>query len=134
VSVPAAPTNAASARKHRWLGPLLAIYWLLIFAATHLPQAALPPTQLGDKTEHFIAYGILSFIMMFWIKLTRPRMRGVAIVVLAVCTLYAAVDELTQPIVNRHCDVRDFLADSVGAGIGILISMLLLKRVRLAGR
>lgn len=108
----------------RWTGPILAAYWLGIFAATHLPPAALPQTTFGDKTEHFVAYGGLAFLMTAWLRLTRPAMRGVALLVLGVSMAYAAVDELTQPIVSRFADFGDFLADWVGAGLGTLAGML----------
>lgn len=123
---------AARRRRFGWLGVVLAVYWLGIFAATHLPQAALPQTNLGDKTEHFIAYGLLAFLMTAWLRLTRSRRRGVGLLVLAVCIAYAAADELTQPIVNRFADFRDFLADAVGAGLGVLVGMFTFRRAGLS--
>lgn len=130
---PSAGEGSLGARRRRfgWLGAVLAVYWLGIFAATHLPQAALPQTHLGDKTEHFIAYGLLAFLMTAWLRLARARRRGVGLLVFAVCTAYAAVDELTQPIVNRFADFRDFLADAVGAGLGVLVGMFAFRRAGL---
>ena len=55
----------------RALGPITAMYWLMLFAATHLPQMALPTTTLGDKTEHFITYGILGALLATWLGLAR---------------------------------------------------------------
>lgn len=114
--------------RHRWIGPVLGAYWLLIFSATHLPTSALPATSLGDKTEHFIAYGMLGFLLYAWLRVTgRPwTRRRAALLALGLCMAYGAADELTQPIVGRVCDLRDFLADSVGAGLGTLVGMLLL--------
>lgn len=118
----------------RWcraLGPLLAVYWLVMFAATHLPQAAMPQTTLGDKTEHFIAYGVLGFLLATWLALAKPRVRHPMIIALAITLIYAAVDELTQPIVNRHADLRDWLADAIGAALGVLAASLLLYAQRM---
>ena len=123
-----AATTGTQSPRYRWLGPLLAVYWLFIFTATHAPQAALPQTHLGDKTEHFIAYGILAAIMCAWLRFTRPTWRRIALPVLLICAAYAAVDELTQPIVNRYADIRDFLADTIGAAIGVLIAMIVFRR------
>lgn len=122
------PVEAAPRIRHQWLGPVLGVYWLLIFSATHLPSAALPATSLGDKTEHFIAYGLLALLLYAWLALTaRPSVRRRAVLLtLVLCIGYAAVDELTQPIVGRFCDYRDFLADAVGAALGTLVGMLLL--------
>lgn len=119
-------------RAHRKaLGPILAIYWLGIFAATHLPQAALPQPPIGDKTEHFIAYAGLSSLMLTWLVFTRPKLRRAWVLTLLVCAAYGAIDEITQPIVNRYCDFRDFLADCVGAALGTLVVMIVFRRRRL---
>jgi len=120
-------SDPAPARS-RVLGPILAIYWLGIFAATHLPQTALPQPPMGDKTEHFIAYAGLSVLLMTWLIFTRPKVRYVWVVAILVCALYGAADEITQPIVNRFCDFRDFLADCVGAGLGILLTMIVFRK------
>jgi VanZ family protein len=109
------------------MGPLLGVYWLCIFTATHSPQATLPQTHLGDKAEHFIAYGLLALLMTAWLRYTRPQLRGATWIVLAVCVAYAAIDETTQPIVNRFADMRDFLADAIGASVGTLIGMVLFR-------
>jgi VanZ family protein len=116
--------------RYKWLGPLLAAYWLFIFAATHAPQAALPQTHLGDKTEHFLAYGILAVLLFAWLRFTRPRFRRIALPAVLICVAYAAVDELTQPIVNRYTDFRDFLADATGAAIGVLVGMIAFRTYR----
>lgn len=110
----------------RVLGPLLAMYWLIMFAATHLPQSALPQTSLGDKTEHFIAYGLLGFSISIWLSLAKPRLRHPLIIALLIALIYGAVDELTQPIVNRYADLRDWLADAIGAALGIALASLVL--------
>ena len=118
-------SGVSPTRRFRWLGPLLAVYWLTLFAGTHVPPVAVPVTTLGDKTEHFIAYGVLGLLLVSWLRLTgRPATRRAAVwIALALAISYAAVDELTQPLVGRACDVRDMLADAVGAAIGTLAGM-----------
>lgn len=117
------PVPPTAPPRRGWLGPLLASYWLLIYTATHLPQAALPQTSLGDKTEHFIAYALLAGIMLPWVMHRWPAARFPWLIVLLVSMAYGGIDEITQPIVNRYADLRDWLADSTGAAIGLGVSM-----------
>ncbi|MCS7034070.1 MAG: VanZ family protein [Phycisphaerae bacterium] len=109
-----------------WLGPVLALYWLALFAVTHLPQAALPKTHLGDKLEHFLAYAVLGGLLTAWMARRRARMRHPMVVALITVLGYAAIDELTQPVVNRHADLRDWLADAIGAAVGVGVSSIVL--------
>lgn len=117
-------TEASPRSRRGWWGPVLAVYWLICFTATHLPQAALPPVSFGDKTEHFIAYGLLAGLMYLWIIHRFPKARPAWLIVLLVAMAYGAVDELTQPIVTRYADWRDWIADSIGAALGLAVAMI----------
>lgn len=94
--------------------PLLLLYWLACFAATHLPlHQGGPMLPHLDKVVHFGMYGILGFLMaLHW-----PMRK-----VLTIVTVYAVFDELTQPFVGRDCDIIDFLCDILGAGAGMYLS------------
>lgn len=123
------------AAPRRWLGPLLAVYWLAIFAATHLPQAALPPSTLGDKAEHFIAYGLLAVLLNLWLIHRFPRLPMPWLWTLCIAMAYGAIDELTQPIVNRHAALGDWIADATGAALGVLlVNTVLFAVARWRGR
>jgi VanZ family protein len=87
-----------------------AIYWITIFALTHVP-VTIPKRGPGDKTIHFVVYAILGVLLWLSIKPRRwmiPAMVGMLMV-------YGAIDELTQPLVGRSCEFNDWLADSAGA-------------------
>jgi len=47
--------------------------------------------------------------------------------VLPILFVYGAIDERTQPLVNRTCDIRDWYMDSAGAVAGVAI-MAALRR------
>lgn len=90
------------------------------FLATHLPLTNLPKLGDYDKLLHFAGFVYLG-MMAVWQVLPaqrmpeRQRIWAVFLVVLA----YAAIDELTQPLVGRDCELLDWVADALGATAGI---------------
>lgn len=63
-----------------------------------------------DKVVHFFAYAGLAFFMRCAIRPVPGR--GWAVLLL--CSVFGAVDELTQPLFNRTCDPFDWLANVAG--------------------
>ncbi|MBW3541026.1 MAG: VanZ family protein [Planctomycetes bacterium] len=105
----------------RW--PLLAlvIYWGGLFVATHVPAPSLGRMPQGsDKAMHLAAFAGLGFLSMWWRHARGGVLRREVWLVLAVCALYAAIDELLQiPIASRRGDILDWLADIAGAALGV---------------
>ncbi|MFO0916152.1 MAG: VanZ family protein [Pirellulales bacterium] len=105
-----------------WVIGLALSYWLLIFVLTHLPSNSLPPrAMMRDKVAHFLAYAGLTFLigLSFRLKFRMTLTAAFWIVVLAV--FYGAVDEITQSLVpGRSTDVRDWMADGLGAMAGLI--------------
>ena len=111
---------------------LIRAHWLvttcLLFAAiaflslTPLPE--LPPTPGNDKTHHLIAYGAL----MFPAALRRPR-HWIWLALLYV-GLSGAI-ECIQPLVNRHMELADLVANTLailcGTAAGLLLGRLCSK-------
>jgi len=109
-------------RRHRhvaWF--LLGLYWLILFTATHLPPADLPRTHINDKVEHVTAFGLLTgaLYVSLW-SLKRPVWR-IAAIVLPIVLIYGALDERTQPLTGRTCDLYDWYADTTGAICAITV-------------
>lgn len=120
-----------------WLGRGLAVYWGVLFIATHIPLAREISVPGGDKTIHFVSYGLLAmWLCSVWlIKAPAPTiLSGITTGAVAwiITALYGAFDELTQPLVNRVCDLGDWYADIIGAAFGSLLvtGMCLLARRR----
>lgn len=107
-------------RFRRPLGYLLAAYWTLLFAATHMPPpdlSALPKDT--DKLLHFVCYAGLACLLGLWRSASGPlTLRSMGWVFVVVAT-YAVVDELLQIPINRKADTLDALADMVGALLGL---------------
>jgi len=97
----------------------IGLYWLMLCVLTHLPVSPRKPWHMGDSTAHFLAFIGLSALLYLHLWVTRPGFRWNATVVLALAMLYALVDERTQPLVGRTCDIMDWMADVAGAAAGV---------------
>jgi VanZ family protein len=124
-----------------WLaGAALAL--LCVLGLTHMPRSAMPEflqEHNFDKVEHVLAYGAITMLYMLSLKKQpvnlvaegsrkrrRWEVRGwLSLAVLGVLGLVfvGAIDELTQPFVNRTCSVWDWAADAVGT-VGICVSFV----------
>lgn len=111
---------------------LLAGYWLVLLTATHLPTVPAGVSK-SDKLLHFLAFGVLGFLVGIWLLVRNPSAKKY-LVLLAVISTYAAVDELTQPLTGRHGDVWDWVADTVGAALGLLLAVVMRRIVQQEAR
>ena len=95
--------------------------WLAAFAATHVPATTIRGVHVGDKTLHTVGYFFLTGAFLLTLA-TRGRTRQLRIgLALAVMTAYGAFDELTQELVNRSAEWRDFLADLAGVILAVIV-------------
>lgn len=100
-----------------WLGSFLGAFTL-----THLPPPPEPrPHLIGDKAAHFAGFAGLGAISG-WRFAGRGRSRRgrLYLLLFAGLALYGAVDEWTQPLVGRTCELGDWLADIGGAVPGLV--------------
>ena len=105
----------------------LAVYWILIFILTTIPQGAFNELfKFSDKIKHFIAYTILTVLLSlslhFQRKISRLSIKYMfytSIIVL----LYATADELHQLFIpGRSAELLDWLADFFGLLLGLFIT------------
>lgn len=103
----------------------LLLYWPGIFVLTHIPnpQKLIGQIQVSDKTLHFIAYLVLSFLFWFAVNPnTKVNWRKARVWwILMAVVWYGVIDEWLQMYVGRHADVKDFFADLAGALTGLTI-------------
>lgn len=116
----------------RTLWTITLLFWATLFVLTHIPQVRVPRIPGGDKTIHTIAYFALACVLGASMWFTHPSRRAIAVWVLAICLVYGAFDELTQPLVGRYCEFRDFIADTIGASAACLL-LAFLRRMRARG-
>jgi VanZ family protein len=105
----------------------LPIYWVLLFVATHYPRVRIPgEIPQSDKVVHFAAFGVLAFLYWHF-----ARARGAAFVwtSAAILIAYAALDEYLQQFFDRHTDLMDFVANTLGV-VAVLGALELHRRRR----
>ena len=102
-----------------------AAYWVALFTLTHLPRVPAVGQRVQDKLAHFMAYGVLAGVLYLVLWASRSPQRRAAYFVISVTLLYGAMDEITQPLVGRSCELYDWFADAAGAGaaVGVFASV-----------
>src|SRR5262245_24087140 len=104
-----------------------ACYWLAMFIGTHLPVTLDPipnPNSL-DKVQHLTAFAGLSFLLCGLGAAWGGSLPRLAFIVLGLIAVYGVVDELTQAFIPfRQPDVRDWIANMIGASLGIAVFLV----------
>jgi VanZ family protein len=104
----------------------LAGYWLALFIGTHVPVEQLALNRISvDKLLHIAAFTGLALLLATTWRLSAGQFNirhGIAVWILAM--LYGAIDESTQPLVNRSASLLDWFADGIGALLGLVIFWL----------
>ena len=103
------------------------VLWLAALVATHVPAEQVPEVRFSDWTLH--ALGYLALGSAFWLTLWAHgagRWKRV-MWVLGAMIVYAALDEITQPLVNRVASLTDWVADAAGAVIALAACELATK-------
>lgn len=112
-------------RRHKSVLTALGIYWPFLFWLTHIPVPQIArQSGMNDKTMHFLAYFVLTFLIWFAISpYEKVRWNRIKcwLVILAV-VIYGVADELIQAKVGRSADIMDFLGDLFGVlfALGLL--------------
>jgi VanZ family protein len=103
--------------------PLTVVVATVLTVAIFWPLEVPPPAPEGsDKVVHFIAFAALAF------PLARTGRLGLLPVFIG-ASAFGAIIELIQPTFNRSAELSDWIADTLGALIGIGLG-LAYRRVR----
>ncbi len=105
----------------RVLIAVLATYWISMYVGTHVPTLPSVIAEHADKLLHCCAYGGLAFLLILAIGSRQPITFRQLVFVWFLVAGYGVFDEVTQPLVGRHADLVDWVADIFGAAIGLLI-------------
>ena len=102
-------------------------FMALIFYASSVPGDELPG-HFWDKAVHFLVYGGLG--VLFLLPVTDARLDRLnaksAVMAVFFATLYGAFDEIHQSFTpERTPDLRDLLADCLGASLGVVVMLML---------
>jgi len=104
-------------------------YWIALFVLTHLPPKEVPKANVSDKLVHLVAY----FILGIFLHTALSRYRSTAIHVLWILMAYGALDELTQPLVGRSCELADWCADVAGGAAAVVVMAAVAWTARRSG-
>jgi len=108
----------------RWVLVTVSIT-VCVLALTHIPGEDVPRVLQAhglDKVEHITAYGLIAG--SFLLSLKRPVRPSLLVMGLAVLAVIGALDETTQPLVNRTASVRDYACDLTGMAIPCVVFLL----------
>ena len=101
--------------------PLTLILTVVLTVAMLLPINQPPPAPSGsDKVVHLIAFAALAF------PLARTGRVGL-IPVLIGASAFGGLIEFIQPSFGRSADMQDWIADIVGAALGIMLALFYRK-------
>lgn len=111
-------------------------YTAVLLYATHHPKPGdLVGVPLpGDKTLHFIAYGLLGAVVGAAVAARGGWGARHAAGWLAGLAVFAALDEATQPLFGRYADVRDWVFDAIGLVLGLAAVSLVVALARRRSR
>lgn len=120
-----------AAHKREFLYIPLVLYWFTLLLLTSLPSSAMPPTELSDKIQHFLAFFGLGFLLnlALYFEQKYPLLnRYPALFTFIAGAAYAALDEIHQKFIpGRMCDILDWVADVIGLTIGIILINILIR-------
>lgn len=92
---------------------------MVVAVLSLLPSTALPPTSIGDKVEHVMAYAVLGLLGAACSE------RGVMRVILGLFIFGSAIEMLQIFSPGRSPDPLDVVADAAGAALGCSLAILL---------
>lgn len=113
----------------RWIWIALFIIYLATLAtATHIskPPEIVRGVLTFDKLVHGAAYAILvGLAWMAWPPMPSSRRVTRAAMWLGLGSLYAAADELLQPLTGRDAELGDWAADVIGmvSVLGVMVAI-----------
>ena len=88
-----------------------------------------------DKIIHIILFATFSFVSLWgyrklFFNINYPNRKSLFITISLISILYGGLTELLQKylFVNRYCSLYDFMADTIGCLIGIIVFHFLVQK------
>ncbi|HEV2567053.1 VanZ family protein [Sphingomonas sp.] len=94
----------------------IALFWFAVLATLYVTLRPITVTVPGsDKTQHAITFGVL--MGLAGLAYARTHLLKLAVALSA----FGALIELVQPYFGRSRDVRDWIADSIGIAVVLVL-------------
>jgi hypothetical protein len=97
-----------------------------VLGLTHIPGEDMPrilSVNDLDKVEHVVAYGLIAGFLLLALK--KPVRPVVLLAALAALAVLGALDETTQPLVHRTCDLWDYVGDLTGVALSCAVFLII---------
>lgn len=106
----------------RFATPLLLLWWLGSFIATHLPVSVeTPGLPYADKISHVVIYAGLAFLCaLTWQKHATVGIRHMWAIFI-ILLFYSCLDEFLQGFVGRTPNIWDGVANVAGIFLGFIV-------------
>jgi VanZ family protein len=123
--------------KYKFIFIPLIVYWITLFVLTTIPTDAIPHFfSSQDKFEHLIAYFVLgiflNFALHFQTKSSTIKLNSFVFSIVFIM-VYGILDEAHQLFIpGRQADVLDWLFDTIGGSIGVILISIFLKKLKSA--
>lgn len=108
----------------------IAILWLSSLTPRELPESAF---LLWDKLNHVLAFAVGGWLAATALRVSRPTMpvTGALTAAIILISAFGVVDETVQTLTPGRTggDLRDWIADVIGAVIGALLSLSTHRRI-----
>lgn len=130
---PEAPAEAAPRRRRPgflslWLAPVLYLAGIFYMSSQSHPFLEPPHWDGADKVAHFGAYAGLGALLCRAYRGSGLTGSAALWLTLLTASLYGASDEWHQSFVpGRSADPSDWLADTLGAALGAMLFLLVLR-------
>jgi VanZ family protein len=115
----------------RW-GPAL-VYMAAIFVVSGVANLGPLPANTSDKVGHFAAYSLLGWLLLraFAGAAWSGYSGRAGLYAWGASSVYAMTDEFHQRFVaGRSADVRDWVADVLGAALGVAVTLTVVAWLR----
>jgi VanZ family protein len=122
------PGESTVGHSRRRLYFSLLVTWVVFtFFLTSLPGRSFHlPFRVSDKAVHFVFYGVMGFLCALWRRESGVPAGRAILSALLFTAVAGVVDEVHQHwIPGRSMELLDWMADTLGGGIGAIISVLL---------
>jgi VanZ family protein len=101
---------------------LAAVYFIVLFTATHIPVDPSQVVDVSDKILHFTGYAALTILVLIGWEFSNGALEPKHFFAVWLAgTIYGVFDETTQTYVGRTCDMNDWAADVAGIVTGLIV-------------
>lgn len=118
-----------------WAALIWAAFILLLMSlpGKDLPDFDIWAIDIEDKLGHVAVFGLLSVLIIWGLTRRKRQLTNKSLwTVFLLCAIYGGATEILQGLAfpSRYASVLDFVADTIGSGLGIIFAILIVNKLR----